>query len=123
VEFVPTSSPVYPTLLLQEPCLTCLPASPRPPVAHVLPNRLRTPTTVTSSTPVKTTPSGKSHSVSFARTASASTEGEGDFDDEEWVDPTRYTARYNPTVESSIPEELRLCTTTASDGQDEVVLE
>jgi hypothetical protein len=46
------------------------------------------PTIVTSIKPVKMTPSGKSHAVSLARMASASTEGEGNLDDEEWVDPT-----------------------------------
>jgi hypothetical protein len=36
---------------------------------------------------------------------------------------TCYATRYNPTVEGSIPEERQLGTSTASDGQDEVVLE
>jgi hypothetical protein len=51
------------------------------PVGPMTPGPITTPTIVTTSTPVKTTPSGKSHAVSFAGTASASTEGEGDFDD------------------------------------------
>jgi cysteine protease ATG4 len=62
------------------------------PIGPMTPGPITTPTTVTSSTPVKTknktTPSGKSHAVSFAHTASTSTEGKGDFDDKEWVDPT-----------------------------------
>lgn len=59
------------------------------PVGPMTPGPATTPTIVTS-TPVKTTPSGKSHAVNFARTTSASTEG--DFDDEEWVDPTSVPA-------------------------------
>jgi cysteine protease ATG4 len=57
------------------------------PVGPMTPGPATTPTIITSNTPVKKA-SGKSHAVSFARTASASTEGEGDLDDEEWVDPT-----------------------------------
>ena len=53
------------------------------PVGPMTPGLITTPTLSTSA---KTTPSGKSHAVSFARTVSASTEG--DLDDEEWVDPT-----------------------------------
>jgi cysteine protease ATG4 len=46
-------------------------------------------TIVTDNTPVKGTTSRKAHAVSFARTPSASTDGgEGNLDDEEWVDPT-----------------------------------
>jgi cysteine protease ATG4 len=58
------------------------------------PGPITTPTIVTSSTPVKGKAQGKSHAhaVSFMRTVSASTEGEGDLDDEEWVDPTSVPA-------------------------------
>jgi cysteine protease ATG4 len=53
-----------------------------------------TTTPTISSTPVKPKAPGKSrpHAVSFMRTVSASTEGEGDLDDEEWVDPTSVPA-------------------------------
>jgi cysteine protease ATG4 len=46
------------------------------PVGPMTPGPITTPTIVTNSTPVKMTPSGKSHAVSFAGTVSASTEGE-----------------------------------------------
>jgi hypothetical protein len=47
------------------------------------------------------TPSGKSHTVSFARTASASTKGVSDLDDEEWVDPTPIPATPRDTTPPS----------------------
>ncbi len=70
------------------------------------------PTIVTSSTPVKATASGKSHThaVSFTRTISASTEG--DLDDEEWVDPTPIPAT---PLDTTPPSKAALFQKSATD--------
>src|SRR5258708_7611042 len=64
------------------------------PLGPMTPGPITTPTIVASSTPVKPKAPAKSHAhaVSFLRSVSTSTEGEGDLDDEEWVDPTSVPA-------------------------------